>query len=513
MKKIISLLCAALFLMAGLSNVYAQDKQLTAVFSYGTFYQSGIGSYVETYLSFDAWNLNFVKTGDTYQAKVEVIITVSKDDSIELVKKYDLNSPRINSPELDHFNFLDMQRFSVANGLHNLRIQLRDMNSDNAPTIVEQQLALYYTHRRPALSSLMMVASVRPTATENILSRGGYDIEPYVNDFVPEQIKQIDYYYELYNIDNETRDEHLYAVAHVEIQETGRILEATQTIRRIDNDSIIPIFGSIDIAALPSGNYNLVVEIRNKKNELLLFKKLPFFRSNPTAQQQAEALPTNMTFAAKLTDEQELNNYIEALAPIANDAEKRDIYSIIHRPGLEEKQTFMYKFWVRRDPLNADGAWREYKERVDYVNKNFSWPKTKGIQTDRGRVYLQYGPPDYVRDEKNFVSAKYIGGGVNIHQQSSDPYQQAAEIQGPNVNKQGQIFYLPYQLWRYNHIMGDDQNRCFIFWDEFRSGFYKLLHSNAKGEVRDMLWERRLSQGQLPEDMTGEVGEQFNRGH
>lgn len=512
MKKILSIICTALFMTAGISNLFAQDKQLTAVFSYGTFFQSGIGSYVETYLSFDAWNLNFVKTGDNYQAKVEVVITVSKDDSIELVKKYDLNSPVIKSPELDHFNFLDMQRFSVANGLHKLRIQLRDLNSNNAPTVVEQTLVLNYTRRTTALSSLMMVASVRPTETENILSRGGYDIEPYVNDFVPEQVKQIDYYYELYNINRETRDENLYAVAHIEIQETGRLLEATQSIRRIDNDSIVPVFGSINIATLPSGNYNLVVEIRNKKNDLLLFKKLPFFRSNPSATQQAESLPTNMTFAAKLTDEQELNNYIEALAPIANDAEKRDIYSIIHRPGIEEKQTFMYQFWVRRDPLNADGAWHEYKERVDYVNKNFSWPKTKGIQTDRGRVYLQYGPPDFVRDEKNFVSARHIGGGVNINQ-SSDVSERAVGLQPPTVSKQGQIFYLPYQLWRYNHIPGDDQNRCFIFWDEFRSGFYTLLHSNAKGEVRDILWERRLSQGQLPEDMTGEVGEQFNRGH
>lgn len=512
MKKSIRLLFAALLIGCSLSAA-AQDRQLTAVFSYGTFYQSGTGSYVETYLTFDAWNLNFVKNGDSYQATVQVVITASKGDTIEYANKYELKSPRIASPDLDHFNFLDMERFSLPNGIHNLRIELRDIYSPNKPTVVEQQLALYYTPRRPALSSVMMVASIKPTENENILSRGGYDIEPYVNDFLPEQIKQLDFFYEIYNINREVRDEHIFSVAHIEMQETGRVLESTQVIQRLDNDSVIPVFGSIDIASLPSGNYNLSIEIRNKKNDLLLFKKLPFFRSNPQATQVASSTPISLTFAAKLTDEQALDNYIEALAPIANEAEKRDIYDIIHRPGLEEKQTFMYQFWTRRDPLNAEGAWSEYKERVDYVNKNFSWPKTKGIQTDRGRVYLQYGPPDYVRDEKNFVSTRHIGGGVTIQQQSSDPYQQAVEIQGPNVPKQGQIFYLPYQLWRYNHLMGDDQNRCFIFWDQFRSGFYTLLHSNAKGEVRDALWERRLSGGQLPEDMKGEVGEQFERGH
>ena len=496
-----------------LSNAAAQDKQLTAVFSYGTFYHPETGSYIETYLSFDAWNLNFVKDGDGYKAKVEVVIAVKQGDSIETVKKYELNSPRIASLDQNHFNFLDVQRFGISKGIHDMSIQLRDLNSNNEATVVEQQIPIYYNRRNPALSSLIMLASIKPTKTQNILSRNGYDMEPYVNDFLPEQMSQINFYYELYYINRETRDEYIYALSKIEMQETGRVLEPTTSIQRYENDSIIPIFGAIDIAALPSGNYNLVVEIRNKHNDLLLFKKLPFFRSNPSATAIADATPTALTFAAQLNDEQALNDYIEALAPIANEAERRDIYDIIHHPGLEEKQTFLYKFWTRRDPLNAEGAWREYKERVDYVNKNFSWPKTKGIQTDRGRVYLQYGPPDFVRDEKNFVSTKYLGGGVNILQNNDPTQRHIDEIQGPNGKNQGQIFYLPYQLWRYNHIPGDDQDRCFIFWDEFRSGFYKLLHSNAKGEVRDILWERRLSQNQLPEDAVGEVGEQLERGH
>jgi GWxTD domain-containing protein len=215
-----------------------------------------------------------------------------------------------------------------------------------------------------------------------------------------------------------------------------------------------------------------------------------------------------MTFAGTLNDEAQLNEYIEALAPIANEVERRDIYDIINRPGLEEKQLFLYKFWARREPLNAEGAWRQYKTRIDYVEKNFSWPKTKGIHTDRGRVYLQYGAPDYVRDEKNFVSMRNMGGGVTIIR--SD---EAVGLEDHQVARQGQIFYLPYQLWRYNNLPGDDANRCFIFWDEFRSGFYKLLHSNAKGEVRDMFWERRLSQLQLEEGVQGEVGDQFERGY
>jgi hypothetical protein len=78
---------------------------------------------------------------------------------------------------------------------------------------------------------------------------------------------------------------------------------------------------------------------------------------------------------------------------------------------------------------------------------------------------------------------------------------------------QGHIYYLPYQLWRYNKLPTDDADRVFLFWDEHRSGFYTLLVSNARGEVQDPLWERRLCRQQIGENVVGEVGEQFRRGY
>ena len=65
--------------------------------------------------------------------------------------------------------------------------------------------------------------------------------------------------------------------------------------------------------------------------------------------------------------------------------------------------------------MNAEVEWLKYKERIDFVQANFSYPRTMGIHTDRGRVYLQYGAPDFVRDEKNFVSAR-PQGGTPLHQ-------------------------------------------------------------------------------------------------
>jgi hypothetical protein len=86
----------------------------------------------------------------------------------------------------------------------------------------------------------------------------------------------------------------------------------------------------------------------------------------------------------------------------------------------------------------------------------------KGYFTDRGRVYLQYGPPDAQQQVAN----------------EPDTY--------------------PYEIWQYYRIKdpqtGQFQtNKRFVFWNKDLDGnCYKLLHSDVRGELRDNRWQMRL---------------------
>jgi GWxTD domain-containing protein len=306
-------------------------------------------------------------------------------------------------------------------------------------------------------------------------------------------------------------------MAYVEQQETGTRFEGQRSMARKYSSARVPVYGSIDIADLPSGNYNLVVEQRNSDNQLLLYKKLPFFRSNPGVKGK-EISDFAATFVGAYNDEQQLDIYLEALYPIASDYEKSVSRDLIRRPGIEAKQAFLYRFWQDRYPLSAESEWLKYKERIDYVQAAFSYPHNPGIRTDRGRVYLQYGPPDFVRDEKNFVSTNKVGmshTNVGALDPNNTSAQGIARLNSDNTadESQGHVYYLPYQIWRYNKLPADDPNRVFLFWDEHRSGIYTLLNSNARGEVQEVGWERRLCRQQINEGVVGEVGEQFNRGY
>jgi GWxTD domain-containing protein len=64
-----------------------------------------------------------------------------------------------------------------------------------------------------------------------------------------------------------------------------------------------------------------------------------------------------------------------------------------------DREDFIEQFWLRRDP--TPGTVRnEFKEehyrRIAYTNEHFAESRIPGWKTDRGRIYITYGPPDIV---------------------------------------------------------------------------------------------------------------------
>ncbi len=64
----------------------------------------------------------------------------------------------------------------------------------------------------------------------------------------------------------------------------------------------------------------------------------------------------------------------------------------------EERDNFIEAFWQRRDPT-PDTEENEFKEehyrRIAYANEHYA-AGIPGWKTDRGRIYIMYGPPDEI---------------------------------------------------------------------------------------------------------------------
>jgi GWxTD domain-containing protein len=62
----------------------------------------------------------------------------------------------------------------------------------------------------------------------------------------------------------------------------------------------------------------------------------------------------------------------------------------------DEREAFIEQFWLRRDPTPGTPE-NEFKEehyrRIAFANDRFS-VGIPGWKTDRGMIYMKYGPPD-----------------------------------------------------------------------------------------------------------------------
>ncbi len=119
----------------------------------------------------------------------------------------------------------------------------------------------------------------------------------------------------------------------------------------------------------------------------------------------------------------------------------------------DERQQFIEQFWLRRDPT-PDTEENEYKEehyrRIAYANDRFA-SGIPGWKTDRGRIYITFGPPDEIESHP-------AGGSYER------PYEEGG----------GTTSTYPFEKWRYRYIdgIGNDVNIEFV--DTTMSGEYHM---------------------------------------
>lgn len=67
--------------------------------------------------------------------------------------------------------------------------------------------------------------------------------------------------------------------------------------------------------------------------------------------------------------------------------------------GDEERDKFVEQFWERRNPTpgsSENAAKDAHYQRIAYANLHFTTASVPGWKTDRGRIYIVYGPPDEI---------------------------------------------------------------------------------------------------------------------
>jgi len=119
----------------------------------------------------------------------------------------------------------------------------------------------------------------------------------------------------------------------------------------------------------------------------------------------------------------------------------------------DEREQFIEQFWERRNP-NPGSPENEFKEeyyrRIAYANEHYA-SGIPGWKTDRGRIYIMYGPPDEIESHPS--------GGSYIR---------------PPEEGGGETATYPFETWRYRYIDGIGTNIILEFVDPTMTGEYRL---------------------------------------
>ncbi len=119
----------------------------------------------------------------------------------------------------------------------------------------------------------------------------------------------------------------------------------------------------------------------------------------------------------------------------------------------EEREQFIEQFWLRRDP-SPDSQENEFKEehyrRIAYTNERYA-SGIPGWKTDRGRIYITFGPPDEIESHPS--------GGT---------YERPFEEGG------GTTSTFPFEKWRYRWIQDIGSDIMIEFVDPTMTGEYRM---------------------------------------
>lgn len=429
-----------------LSTFFIQEK-LNLNVDYSVFRHDDKTSYLEIFYSIQRSKLSYEFKEGKYNISVFFRLDVVRleSDSTIIRKGWKIETSFEDTTGVGGEDIVDVLRFYVPSGKYRVIMRAIDLhNSQNYDSVAfDVNVLTFPKGDRLLISSLELCYSInKSTDTADVFYKNSFRVVPNPRATYGLNVPVLYYYFELYNIFNGVKgDKYLITVNVLDnYQQKVQEIKEKKFIRDKVYDSAVEV-GTVNVYNLPTGIYYLDVAISELDGNLLTVNRRKFFIYNPTITPRVDTTGVFAELAA--LDEKALDDEFTKAGYIATQEEKR-IYADLK--GSFAKRRFLNAFWTRRG--GADYR-RQYLKRVSEADEKFKTRFEPGWKTDRGRVYIVYGPPDDVE--------RY-------------PYTENMK---------------PYEIWHYYNLQG---GVIFVFGDRRGFGNFELLHSTLVGEIKEENW-------------------------
>jgi len=426
-------------------------------------------------------SLHFITNEEKHLfARIKTDIVLSNSDGI-IAEDHFITAtvPRASVEELETHSIIELRRYKIKPGFIRLYFVLTDVQDTSIKYIYRDSFTVAEpTTDKPFYSELQLLDTMLQVNAPSPFLKNGRQQVPLSSNFLDNDKRQLHYYAEIYGAAGiPTAELPLLQRTYIAKRATDA---PTRSYSRVDTllpQKTIPVSGSFDIGTLVSGNYYLVTQLENRRHDILASTTYFFQRLNTTpdiipdsvqnasplndtALENVNVLNLNKTFLQKYSLA-EIRAILKMLLPVSDYAGIKTINNFLKNPDEMYMRYYIYNFFQNINKKDPAKAWKEYTEKVKYVNKRFTAHGLAGYETDRGFLYLRYGAPSDI---------------ITVE------------------NEQGT---LPYEIWQYDIIteMSRKQvaNAFFLFYKKSdMGGDYTTLHSNVTGEVQNLSWRSFL---------------------
>lgn len=451
---------AIIFFILILSQISLGQDLLRLNVDYASFRYDGTRNYVEVYYSFYYKQLKFVRdeTGFKGGLVVQILLKDVQKDSIVQGKAWKVPIELTDTATIEpNKNLVGATAFLVEPGKYQFIFIARDLiDFSRFDSVVIPAVINPIPDDKLWLSDVQLCSNIYHSENQqSIFYKNTFEVIPNPSLLYGLGLPVLYYYAEVYNINTVNSDR--YIVEWRIYDSFGNIVKSGRKVRAKTPANAVVEAGTVNLSNLPSGTYRLALVAIDtvEKKGVSSVKRFYVYNPNVVVLDTVQVYKGyDLASEYMGMSEAELDKEFAMARYVATPDEVNRYKQL---KGEEAKRKFLAEFWKKRDSDKSTTINEfkiEYFRRVEYANQQFTIGSKEGWRTDRGRVYIMYGPPDEIERHPSEVDSK------------------------------------PYEIWYYHNIEGGVE---FVFVDKAGFSDYILVHSTKRNEIRDDNWRVHIA--------------------
>ena len=396
----------------------------------------------EVYTLIDARQLQFVPEAGKYVSQIDFVLSLQDSAGNSVMRElWTRNVSVKNIRELKQNGALvrDVIGLDIAPGPYKITLDAEDIYGDLAGTCEGHVRVRGFEGPALVVSDIVFASDLAKAEASGRFVRNGWRVVPNTTRFFRVG-KPIQIYFEIYNFkvmaDN-PKDS--FVLGYSLIDTAGMVVKSYPAKRLLKPGESVVKTDALETEDLPGGAYALQVELfdRGTREHVRHARKVFLISEEVENPQLTEA-------------EQEQLRHYQSIHHIASE---KDLTMYKSLGSQNAKMKFLQAFWKKRDPTPdtpLNERLRDHLMRMKYSDDTFTaQPGNLGSDTDKGRIYVKYGPPN----ERDYTTSAAVGKAIDT--------------------------------WIYEK----SGRYIFVFFDRRGTGVYELVHSTMSGEIYNPDWQ------------------------